>query len=189
MAIPLRRTIRLSLDLPHPAGRVWRAVADRNLLSAWFMPTHDLELWVGHAFTFRKPPQRGWDGVTHCEVLEVDPGRSLAFTYRGKATGQKALACAGVSSEQAQDAAKGLLAELDTVLRFGVEPLEPDRSRLTLEHSGFRGPKLVLVSLILGAGWKKILRERLPKALESLATPSSAPAAAAEASTAQGVAA
>jgi uncharacterized protein YndB with AHSA1/START domain len=161
--------IRFSQDLAHPVGDVWRAVADRALLSRWFMPTHDFELWVGHAFTFREPPQRGWDGITHCEILEVEPGRTLAFSYRGKATGQKAPAGAGAASRSARDAARGLFAELDTVLRFTLEPLGPGRSRLHLEHTGFRGARLMLVRLIMGWGWKKILRERLPKALAEAA--------------------
>ena len=37
-----------------------------------------------------------------------------------------------------------------------------------MEHSGYRGLKLVIVSLIMGMGWKKQFRKRLPKVLEEL---------------------
>jgi uncharacterized protein YndB with AHSA1/START domain len=143
MPIP-QRPLRFSQQLPHPAGQVWRAVADRALLSRWFLPTQDLELWVGHAFTFARPDDApalsGRDALTHCEILEVDPGRTLAFAYRGEGG--------------------------ETVLRFVVETVGADRSCLHLEHGGFRGAKGLLARLLLAPGWKKRMRERLPRLLK-----------------------
>lgn len=168
----LARTIRRDVTLPFPAALVWRAVSERALLSAWFMAT-DLEPEVGRAFTFRMAPQRGWDGVTYGEVLAVEPPRRLVVSYRSAATGEKAVACAGVQSEAAMQATKGLFAELDTVLELSVEEVGPREARLELVHSGFRGLKLVIVSFILGAGWGRVLTRLTPvlQAVERGETP------------------
>jgi hypothetical protein len=39
-----------------------------------------------------------------------------------------------------------------------------------MEHSGYRGLKLVLVSLVMGWGWKKQLQKKLPAVLAKMAT-------------------
>jgi hypothetical protein len=38
-----------------------------------------------------------------------------------------------------------------------------------MEHSGYKGLKLIIVSLIMQMGWKKQLRKKLPKVLEQMA--------------------
>ncbi len=68
--------------LPPPA--VWRALTEPALLARWLME-NDIRPEVGHRFTFRAPPVAGWDGVVHCEVLEVDAPRRLRYTWRGGA--------------------------------------------------------------------------------------------------------
>jgi uncharacterized protein YndB with AHSA1/START domain len=165
----VKRDVRVHRLLAHPAERVWSALTDPSILGAWLMP-NDLEPRLGHHFTFRMKPQRGWDGVTHCEVIELEPLRRITFSYRGRATGEKALSCAGVTSSEALGAGKGIFAELDTVLRFAIES-EPacdgaERTRLVLEHKGFSGLKLVVVSLVIGHGWKTRVLPRLEALLE-----------------------
>jgi uncharacterized protein YndB with AHSA1/START domain len=165
---PVQRDLHLEQALDHPPERVWRAVSDPSLLGAWFM-ANDLRPDVGCAFTFRMKPQRGWDGITHGEVIDVDPGRSIAFTYRGEATGEKTLACAGVTNEALKSAGKGVFTRLDTVLRFTVVPEgTTGGTRLVLDHTGFRGLQLVLVSFVMGFGWKRVLK-RLPPVLDAVA--------------------
>ncbi|MFO0684212.1 MAG: SRPBCC domain-containing protein [Sandaracinus sp.] len=154
----MRRDVRLVTTVPVPRERVWEALATREALGRWLMPT-DFEPIVGRAFTFRMRPQRGWDGITHCEVTELVPGTRLAFWYRGRARGDKAIACAGVESEPVRALGRGLFAELDTVLRLRLEDA-PGGTRVILEHLGFEGCKLVLVSFVMEAGWRKILRTR-----------------------------
>ncbi len=70
---------------------------------------------------------------------------------RGEATGEKALACAGIHSDTAGKVTKGIFAQLDTVLSFSLEPT-CGGTILYLEHSGYKGLKLVIVSLIMGMG-------------------------------------
>lgn len=167
----MQRDIRIERLLAHAPGDVWRAVSDASLLGAWLMP-NDLDPVVGRAFTFRMAPQRGWDGITYCEVLELDPERTIAFRYRGRASAEKTLACAGLDPAIGGRAAPSVFTQLDTVLRFRVAP-EPAcdgtrRTRFVLEHTGFRGLQLVLVSFVMGHGWKKLVDRRLPPVLATL---------------------
>ena len=113
-------------------------------------------------------PQKGWDGITYCRVIEIEPLRKLVYTYQGSATGEKALACAGINSEMADSVGKGIFTELDTVLSFTLT-LTTEGTRLTMEHSGYKGLKLVIVSYIMGMGWKKQLHKKLPIVLEQIA--------------------
>ncbi len=159
----MQRTITIKRQLPYPIEKVWKAIADGELLGKWFMP-NDFEPIIGREFTFRKPPQKGWDGITWCQVIDFHPLKTVAYTYRGQATGEKTLACAGVISDTADKAVKGIFTQLDTVLRFTVEP-NVGGTLVTLEHSGFKGLKLVIVSLVLGMGWKKIMDTRLLEVL------------------------
>jgi len=152
--------------LPYPQEKVWQALTEPEWLGSWFME-NNIEPTQGHYFTFRMKPQKGWDGITHCEVISVEPQKSIAFTYRGEATGEKALACAGVHSDTADKLTKGIFAKLDTVLSFRLEPT-CGGTILSMEHSGYKGLKLVIISFIMQMGWKKQLRKRLPKVLERM---------------------
>ena len=169
----MNRTIHIERLLPYAPDVVWRALTEPKLVSAWLMPTDGLSPSVGEVFTFRMKPQRGWDGLTHCEILTADAPHTLAYTYRGHATGEKALRCAGIDAEAALQAGKGLFAELDTVLTFTLaeDPLcdGTARTRLRLEQSGYRGLKMGIVSFIMEAGWRKLLDKRLPSVLTSIA--------------------
>src|SRR5258708_3516870 len=118
----MQRTIRLEQILPHSPEVVWHALTDQRILSSWFMD-NDFEPQLHQQFTFRMKPQRGWDGLTHCEVIDMVPDQRIAYTYRGEATGEKPLACAGINSPVAEEAVKGIFAQLDTVLRFTLTPV------------------------------------------------------------------
>jgi uncharacterized protein YndB with AHSA1/START domain len=159
----VQRSIRLTTVLPYPADQVWRALTDPELLGSWFM-ANDIAPKLHHPFTFRMAPQKGWDGLTHCEITSLQSERRLAYTFRGEATGEKALACAGIQSDRAGKVAKGIFTKLDTVVSFTLEPT-CGGTALRLEQSGYRGLKLVLVSFIMQQGWKKQLRKKLPRAL------------------------
>jgi uncharacterized protein YndB with AHSA1/START domain len=163
----MTRTIQLKTVLPYPPALVWRALTDPAILGSWFMQ-NDLQPIPGHYFTFRMAPQKGWDGITHCEIIAVEPEKYIAYTYRGEASGEKALACAGIHSDTADKMTKGIFAKLDTVLSFTLEPT-CGGTILHMKHAGYKGFKLMLISLIMQMGWKKQLRKKLPKALEKLA--------------------
>jgi uncharacterized protein YndB with AHSA1/START domain len=162
----MKRTIKLKTVLPSPPEKVWLALTDAKLLGGWFMK-NDIEPILGHQFTFRMAPQKGWDGVTHCQITAVEPLKHIAYTYSGEATGEKPLACAGIHSGTADRMTKGIFARLDTVLSFTLEPAG-EGTILSLEHSGYKGLKLVIISLIMQMGWKKQLKRKLPKLLEEI---------------------
>ncbi len=143
----MKRDLKLERVYPQPPERVWRALTDRRALSQWLMET-DFEPILGHRFTFRSRPQPGWDGITHCEVTELDPPRRLAYTWRGGPGKDRPLT-------------------LDTVVRFMLTP-EGSGTRLTLEHTGFSGLKSVLVSFMMKAGWAKMLRGSLDRVIAGL---------------------
>ena len=129
---------------------------------------NDIVARLDQPFTFRMAPQRGWDGITHCQITSVEPGRKLAYTYRGEATGEKALACAGVHGQTAAKMTAGIFTKLDTLVTFTLAPT-CGGTVLTLEHAGFRGFKLVVISFIMQRGWKARLRDKLPMLLNTLA--------------------
>lgn len=77
--------IRTETFYPHAAGRVWRALTDPAALAEWLMP-NDFEPVLGHRFTFRTVPvPPHFDGVVHCEVVELVVEKSLAYTWSGMA--------------------------------------------------------------------------------------------------------
>ncbi len=132
----MKRDIHLERVYPHPPERVWGAIATSDALAKWCMP-NDFQPRVGHKFTFRTKPSPGFDGVVHCEVLEVREPSRLSFAWSN--------------------------ANLHTVLTFQLEPLDQGRStRLVLSHTGFEGLRSIGVSFILQTGWGRMLDRRLP---------------------------
>jgi uncharacterized protein YndB with AHSA1/START domain len=128
---------------------------------------NDFEPILNREFTFRMAPQKGWDGITHCKVTELEPMKKIAYTYSGSASGEKALACAGIHSETADKATKNLFTKLDTRLAIELEPT-CGGTILKLTHSGFKGFVQVIISFIFGKGWKKQVKIRLPKVLQEM---------------------
>jgi uncharacterized protein YndB with AHSA1/START domain len=163
----MERTIKLKTVLPYSPDKVWQALTDAKFLGSWFMK-NDIKPELNHYFTFQMAPQKGWNGITHCEITSIKPLKHIAYTYRGEATGEKALACAGIHSDAADKITKGIFTKLDTVLSFNIEST-CGGTILTMEHSGYKGLKLFIVSLIMQMGWKKQLRKKLPKVLEGMA--------------------
>lgn len=75
--------IRTETFYPHPPARVWHALTDPGALAQWLMP-NDFRPVLRHRFTFTTEPAPPYfDGVVHCEVVELDPPVALAYTWRG----------------------------------------------------------------------------------------------------------
>jgi len=164
----MEHNIRIERLLPYPHEQVWQAITDSKILGSWFMP-NDLVPKLHEEFRFQMKPQKGWDGLTHCEVIELEAGKRIAFTYRGEASGEKALACANIHSRNADKVGKNIFTQLDTVLSFTLTPEYScggiEQTQLVMEHTGFKGLKLMVISLIMGYGWRKVLK-RLSAVLE-----------------------
>jgi uncharacterized protein YndB with AHSA1/START domain len=70
------RTVTVERDFPFPAERIWRAITQPHLIEEWLMK-NDFAPVVGHSFNLRGD----WGGVLDCEVLAVEPNRSLSYTW------------------------------------------------------------------------------------------------------------
>lgn len=104
-------SLSLEFDLPHSPEKVWRALTDPVLLSEWLLPVVGLQLEPGVAFTFKAPPQPGWDGLVYCRFREIEALRKLSYTW--------------------------LVGEIDTVVTFTLSPTAAG-TRLSLVQSGFK---------------------------------------------------
>src|SRR5215467_5931112 len=76
------RNIVVEGVLPHAPEIVWKTLTSADLIARWLMP-NDFELVMGKHFSFRTRPMGDWDGVVHCEVLEVVPNRKLVYSWKG----------------------------------------------------------------------------------------------------------
>jgi uncharacterized protein YndB with AHSA1/START domain len=97
-------------ELPHPPEKIWRALTQPHLIAEWLMK-NDFKPEVGHSFSLRMDPQPNWDGVIGCQVLAVEPNKSLSYTW-------------------------GALG-LGTVVTFTLTPTGTG-TRLRMEQTGFR---------------------------------------------------
>ena len=115
---------------PQPPERVWTVPTEPDAIEKWLMP-NDFEPRLGHRFTFRTNPipAADFDGIIHCEVVELDPPRRLAHTWTGGA--------------------------LTTRVTYRLEP-EGSGTRLFFEHSGFDldNPVHQMAYDGMGSGWK-----------------------------------
>ncbi len=75
-------------DFQHSLEKLWRALTESPLLAQWMM-NNDFEPVAGRKFQFRADPMPNWNGVVDCEVLIVEPFRSLSYSWSvgGSATG------------------------------------------------------------------------------------------------------
>jgi uncharacterized protein YndB with AHSA1/START domain len=69
------RTVTVERDIPFPAEKIWRALTQPHLIAEWLMK-NDFKLNVGAKFTL----SGDW-GSVDCKVLEVEPNRTLSYTW------------------------------------------------------------------------------------------------------------
>jgi len=124
--------------LPHAPEVVWRALTTADLIGRWLMP-NDFAPVVGKSFTFRTKPMGSWDGVVHCEVLEVVPNRKLVYSWSGG------------SDDNPKYGSK-----LDTTVTWTLTPVAGG-TRLRLVHAGFRSPGNDFAFDAMSPGWGRVL--------------------------------
>lgn len=103
--------LALDFDLAHPPEKVWRALTDPALLEQWLLPVVGFNTVPGAAFTFRAPPQPGWDGAVNCTLREIDPPRRIGWAW--------------------------VVGDIDTLVTFTLTPT-PAGTRLSIVQSGFK---------------------------------------------------
>jgi uncharacterized protein YndB with AHSA1/START domain len=67
-------------DLPYPPEKIWRALTQPHLIAEWLMQ-NDFAPVVGRQFSLRMDPQPNWNGVIDCQVLVVEPNKTLSYAW------------------------------------------------------------------------------------------------------------
>ena len=80
------RTVIVEREMPHPPEKLWRALTQPHLIQEWLMK-NDFKPAVDHQFQFRMDPQGGWNGIIDCQVLTVEPNKTLAYTWTSMGMG------------------------------------------------------------------------------------------------------
>lgn len=63
-------------EIPHAPEKIWRALTQPHLIEEWLMKS-DFQPRLGHRFSLRGE----WGGVLDCEVLAIEPNRTLSYTW------------------------------------------------------------------------------------------------------------
>ncbi|BCW90908.1 hypothetical protein sos41_40840 [Alphaproteobacteria bacterium SO-S41] len=109
---PETRSVIVERDIPHSPEKLWRALTQPHLIAEWLMQ-NDFQPVVGHSFNLRGE----WGGVLDCEVLTVEPNRTLAYTWN-------------FTHDDATF-------DLKSVVTFTLTPT-PAGTHLRMEQAGFR---------------------------------------------------
>ncbi|HMN54457.1 MAG TPA: SRPBCC domain-containing protein [Sphingopyxis sp.] len=133
------RTVTVERDIPHPPEKIWRALTTQHLIEEWLMK-NDFGLDLGHRFQLR-----GDWGQVECEILDVDPGRTLSYSWNHP------------HADPAFD--------LESVVTFTLEPAGAG-TLLRVEQSGFRPEQKQAFGGAQG-GWR-IHLQNLEKAVAAL---------------------
>ncbi|MFP3920823.1 MAG: SRPBCC domain-containing protein [Dichotomicrobium sp.] len=72
------RSIVVEREFPYPPEKIWRALTQPHLVEQWLMKA-DVQPVVSHRFSL----SADW-GAVDCEVLEVEPNRTLSYSWDTK---------------------------------------------------------------------------------------------------------
>ena len=78
---PQTRTVVVERELAAPPEKLWRALTQPHLLEEWLMKS-DFQPVSGHRFNLRNEPKPGVNIVIDCEVLKVEPHRTLSYSWQ-----------------------------------------------------------------------------------------------------------
>ena len=106
-------------EIPSSPEKIWRALTQPHLIEEWLMK-NDFKPEVGHHFTLRTEPKGSWSGVVECEVLVVEPGKTLSYTWGSTAA---SLSVASVVTLSLTPSGAG------TLLRMEQSGFRPDQQQ------------------------------------------------------------
>ena len=69
------RAVVVEREMPYPPEKLWRALTQPHLIEEWLMK-NDFKPVVDHRFNLRAD----W-GAVSCQVLEVEPHKTLSYTW------------------------------------------------------------------------------------------------------------
>ena len=124
-----KRTAVVEREIAQPAEKIWRALTQPHLIEEWLMKS-DFKPVEGHKFTLRNQPRPDVNVVIECEVLEVEPEKTLSYTWQAFGT--------------------------ETVVTFTLTPTSTG-TLLRVEQAGF-GPDQDLAYRGSKAAWKQFLK-------------------------------
>jgi uncharacterized protein YndB with AHSA1/START domain len=122
------RAVVVEREFAFPPEKLWRALTQPHLIEEWLMK-NDFKPVVGHSFNLRGD----WGGVLDCEVLAVEPNKTLSYTW----------------NFAHDDAAYNL----KSVVTFRLTPTSAG-THLRVEQAGF-GPEQRQAFGGARAGWEK----------------------------------
>lgn len=70
------RSAVVEREFAHPPEKLWRALTQPHLIAEWLMK-NDFKPDVGHRFNLSGE----WGGTLDCEVLVVEPNRTLSYRW------------------------------------------------------------------------------------------------------------
>lgn len=126
------RSVVVEREIAWPPEKIWRALTQPHLIEEWLMK-NDFKPAVGHSFQLRGD----WGGVLDCEVLAVEPNRTLSYTW----------------NHAHDDPAFNL----ESAVTFTLTPT-PAGTHLRVEQAGFRPDQRQAFGGAM-AGWPRFLEK------------------------------
>jgi uncharacterized protein YndB with AHSA1/START domain len=124
------RSVVVEREIPHPPEKIWRALTQPHLIEEWLM-NNNFESIVGHRFNLRRNPKPDLNIVIDCQVLVVEPNKTLSYTWAAY--------------------------DLESVVTWTLTPTSTG-TRLRMEQSGFR-PDQKQAYGGAGAGWRQFFAD------------------------------
>jgi uncharacterized protein YndB with AHSA1/START domain len=125
---PKTRSVVVERELPFPPEKIWRALTQPHLIEEWLMK-NDFNPLVGHRFNLRRTPKPDVNIVVDCQVLVVEPNKTLSYTWSAF--------------------------DLEGVVTWTLTPTSTG-THLRMEQSGFRPDQKLAYGGARG-GWQKFL--------------------------------
>jgi uncharacterized protein YndB with AHSA1/START domain len=74
------RSVIVEREIPYPPEKIWRALTQPHLIEEWLMK-NNFKPVVDHRFNLRKNPQPDVSIVVDCQVLAIEPHKTLSYTW------------------------------------------------------------------------------------------------------------
>jgi uncharacterized protein YndB with AHSA1/START domain len=125
---------------PHAPAVIWKTLTTGELIGRWLMQPTGFAAIKGTRFTYHTKAAGAWDGVIHCQVLEVVAQERLVYSWQGG---------------HADNVGYG--APLETTVTWTLAKVA-DGTRLRLVHAGFHLPVNASAYQTMSGGWVKVFR-------------------------------
>jgi uncharacterized protein YndB with AHSA1/START domain len=138
-AVADTREIVVEEVFAHAPETIWKTLTTGALIGRWLMAPTGFAPVKGNRFTFQTKAGGAWDGVIHCQVLEVIPNARFVHSWKGGHPDNT-----------------GYGAPLDTTVTWTLAQTA-NGTRLRLVHAGFVVPRNQSALETMGNGWKKVV--------------------------------